>query len=200
MELSDFLQALPIRPEYRERVVHVEQLPPQMAQWSEPTQPLPAPLQQALRARGLNRLYAHQADAVDAVRAGRHVGVVTATASGKTLCYHLPTLERINADPRSRALYLFPTKALAQDQLRSLHELTNEQLPHIKAAIYDGDTPHNGRASIRASANIVLSNPDMLHVGILPNHGAWSRFLSRLAVVVIDEAHVYRGCLAHILR
>jgi len=193
MELSDFLQALQFRPEYRERVVHVEHLPPQMAQWAEPQQPLAGPLQHALHARGLNRLYAHQAAAVDAIRAGKHVGVVTATASGKTLCYHLPTLERIHADPRSRALYLFPTKALAQDQLRSLHELTNEHLPHVKAAIYDGDTPQNGRANIRASANIVLSNPDMLHVGMLPNHGAWSRFLSRLAVVVIDEAHVYRG-------
>ncbi|HEY0736791.1 MAG TPA: DEAD/DEAH box helicase [Herpetosiphonaceae bacterium] len=193
MNLSDFLQRLQSLPEYRERLIHVERLSPQMAQWAEPAEPLPEPLQAALRAQGIHKLYSHQAQAIDLARSGRHLGIVTATASGKTLCYHLPTLEAIHADPRSRALYLFPTKALAQDQLRALRELTGSELPHIRAAIYDGDTAKSERTTIRASANILLSNPDMLHVGILPNHATWSRFFSRLKVVVIDEAHVYRG-------
>ena len=193
MNLSDFLQRLQALPEYRERLIHVERISPQMAQWAAPAEPLPTPIEAALRAQGIQQLYSHQAEAIDLARSGRHFGVVTATASGKTLCYHLPTLEAIHADPRSRALYLFPTKALAQDQLRALRELTGDELPHIRAAIYDGDTAKNERTTIRASANILLSNPDMLHLGILPNHATWSRFFSRLKVVVIDEAHVYRG-------
>jgi DEAD/DEAH box helicase domain-containing protein len=193
MNLSDFITMLRSQPEYRERLIHIEQLGPQMAQWAEPAVPLAAPLQAALAAQGINRLYRHQAQALDLARSRRHLAVVTATASGKTLCYHLPTLEAIHDDPRSRALYLFPTKALAQDQLRALRELTGTHLPHIRAAIYDGDTPQSERSTVRASANIVLSNPDMLHIGVLPNHATWSRFFSRLQVVVIDEAHVYRG-------
>lgn len=193
MNISGFVDVLRARPEYRERIIHVEQLGPQMAQWSTPQVPLSGPVRAALASRGIHQLYDHQAQALDLARGGAHVGVVTATASGKTLCYHLPTLEALHADPRARALYLFPTKALAQDQLRALRELTGAQLPHLRAAIYDGDTPQNERGTIRASANIILSNPDMLHLGMLPNHGAWSRFLSRLKLVVIDEAHIYRG-------
>jgi DEAD/DEAH box helicase domain-containing protein len=193
MNLSLFLDQLRARPEYRERIVHSERVHPRIAEWADPELPLPAALRDALAAGGITRLYSHQARAVDLARERRHLGVVTATASGKTLCYHLPTLESLLRDPRARALYLFPTKALAQDQLRALRELAGDRLPHVRAAIYDGDTPQSDRSSIRATANIILSNPDMLHVGILPNHGAWSRFLSRLRVVVIDEAHVYRG-------
>ncbi len=194
MKISDIIQVIGARPEYRERIVHTERLGGRMAEWAAPAQPLTRPLQAALAAQGIEQLYRHQAEAVDLARAGQHLGVVTATASGKTLCYHLPTLEALLADPRSRALYLFPTKALAQDQLRALHELAGTHLPHLRAAIYDGDTPQAERSAARSSANIVLSNPDMLHVGILPNHDrGWSRFLSRLKVVVIDEAHVYRG-------
>ncbi len=193
MSLSDFVRALRDQPEWRARIAHTERIGPRAAVWAAPALPLPQPLRDALAAQGITRLYSHQARAVDLARAGRHLGVVTATASGKTLCYHLPTLEALLGDPRARALYLFPTKALAQDQLRALRELAGDHLPHVRAAIYDGDTPQHERGSIRATANIILSNPDMLHVGILPNHGAWSRFLSRLRVVVIDEAHVYRG-------
>jgi len=193
MNLLSFVKLLETLPEHRERIVHIERLHPQMAQWAEPARPLVEPLRAALGEQGIASLYTHQAAALDAVRSGAHVGVVTATASGKTLCYHLPTLEAVHNDPRTRALYLFPTKALAQDQLRALHELVGDRLPHVRAAIYDGDTPPGERSSIRASSNIILSNPDMLHLAILPNHASWSRFLSRLAVVVIDEAHVYRG-------
>jgi len=119
--------------------------------------------------------------------------VVTPTASGKTLCYNIPVLDTILAQKGCRALYLFPTKALAQDQLRSLRELTIEQKIKLNYATFDGDTPQNERAAIKRSAEIVLSNPDMVHLGILPNHSAWKEFFSRLRYVVIDEAHVYRG-------
>lgn len=193
MNLSSFITTLLDRPEHRERIVHVERLGPQMAQYAAPDAPLPAPLQAALAARNIARLYDHQAQAVDLARAGQHFGVVTATASGKTLCYHLPTLEALHENPRARAMYLFPTKALAQDQLRALRELAGDHLPHVRPAIYDGDTPQNERSTIRTSANVLLTNPDMLHIGILPNHATWSRFLSRLKIVVIDEAHIYRG-------
>jgi DEAD/DEAH box helicase domain-containing protein len=192
VEFSEALREIRADPASRERIVHVEEQGPQAALHAEVEPPLAPPIQRALAAQNIVRLYTHQAQAVNAARRGEHVGVVTATASGKTLCYHLPTLEALLADPRQRALYLFPTKALAQDQLRSLHALT-QHLPHIRAALYDGDTPQAERAAIRAGANIILSNPDMLHVGILPNHERWRRMLAHLRVVVIDEAHIYRG-------
>ena len=192
MNLSGVLRALRDDPANRERIVHVHEQSPRAALYEDLASPLPTALNIALVGRGITRLYVHQARAVEAARQESNVGVVTATASGKTLCYHLPTLEALLAEPRDRALYLFPTKALAQDQLRSLCELA-AGLPHIRAAIYDGDTPQAERAGIRAGANIVLSNPDMLYVGILPHHARWSRFLSRLRLVVVDEAHLYRG-------
>ncbi len=194
MQITEIIQVLRSRPEHRERIAHIEYRGGRAAEWGTPAEPLATPLRDALLSQGIEHLYRHQATALDVARAGRSFGVVTATASGKTLCYHLPTLETLLSDPRSRVLYLFPTKALAQDQLRALRELAGERLPHIRAAIYDGDTPQAERSSARAGANILLSNPDMLHMGILPNHDrGWSRFLSRLKVVVIDEAHVYRG-------
>ena len=119
-----------------------------------------------------------------------HTIVTTGTASGKSLCFNLPVLHMLSLDPRARALYLYPTKALAQDQARRLAEL---RTPPLRHAIYDGDTPRAERAAIRKRSNLVLTNPDMLHVGILPNHGAWGDFLANLALVVVDEAHVYRG-------
>ena len=138
-------------------------------------------------------LYSHQATAVDAARSGKNVMVVTPAASGKTLCYNLPVLQTILTEKGSRALYLFPTKALAQDQLRSLTELVSLLPPRIRLATFDGDTPPEDRPQIKRTAQIVLTNPDMLHLGILPNHQSWSRFFHRLKYVVIDEAHVYRG-------
>ena len=156
-------------------------------------EPLPGDLhprvRAALTARGVTQLYQHQAEAFEAVADGPFV-VTTGTASGKSLCFNLPTLDLLSHDRYARALYLYPTKALAQDQARALHDLG---LDAIRPAIYDGDTPRNERAQIRRRSNVVLTNPDMLHVGILPNHAAWANFLSNLAVVVVDEAHVYRG-------
>ena len=192
MSLTSFLHDLRHDPNNHERIVHVEQQSPRAAEYADLDPPPAPPLAAALHRQGITRLYCHQAAAVAAARSGDNVGVVTATASGKTLCYHLPTLEALLADPRRRALYLFPTKALAQDQLRALKELA-AGLPILRPAIYDGDTPQAERSSIRASANVLLSNPDMLHVGILPNHERWRRMLQHLHLVVIDEAHLYRG-------
>ncbi|HEX8106018.1 MAG TPA: DEAD/DEAH box helicase [Solirubrobacteraceae bacterium] len=143
----------------------------------------------ALARREIHQLYAHQAKALHAAWAGPTI-VTTGTASGKSLCFNLPTLDVLSRDAKARALYLYPTKALAQDQARALHALG---VKRARPAIYTGDTPREERAAIRRRANVVLTNPDMLHVGILPNHAAWANFFTNLAVVVVDEAHVYRG-------
>jgi DEAD/DEAH box helicase domain-containing protein len=147
-------------------------------------------LEAALRARGIDALFTHQAESLAAARRGEHVVVATGTASGKTLAFNLPVLDALAADPKLRALYLYPTKALAQDQARSLAEL---KVPRLKPAIYDGDTEHDRRWQIRKWANAILTNPDMLHVGVLPHHDRWADVLANLRYVVVDEAHVYRG-------
>jgi DEAD/DEAH box helicase domain-containing protein len=158
------------------------------------TAPLPAglhpKLRAALEARGVHELYEHQAEAWEAAARSEHVAVVTGTASGKSLAFNLPVLDALAREPKRRAIYLYPTKALAQDQLRSLTDL---KVPRIRAAIYDGDTEAERRWQIRKWSNLVLSNPDMLHVGVLPHHDRWGDVLANLAYVVVDEAHVYRG-------
>jgi DEAD/DEAH box helicase domain-containing protein len=167
--------------------------------------PLPDDLhprvREALEAQGVEALYAHQAEAWESARRGEHLIVTTGTASGKTLAFNLPVLDALANEPKSRALYLYPTKALAQDQLRALGSL---RLPKLRAAIYDGDTPADRRWQVRKWANLILSNPDMLHVGVLPHHDRWGDVLSNLAYVIVDEAHVYRGVfgshVANVLR
>jgi len=154
---------------------------------------LDAGLKEVLRRRGIEQLYSHQAEAIDAVLAGRNVAVVTPTASGKTLCYNLPVLQTLLGDPEARALYLFPTKALAQDQLDELHGLVTALGADIKTFTYDGDTPADARRSVRAAGHIVVTNPDMLHTGILPHHTKWLKLFENLRYVVIDELHQYRG-------
>ncbi|MBM3218959.1 MAG: DEAD/DEAH box helicase [Candidatus Rokubacteria bacterium] len=158
--------------------------------------PFPASLDprlgEALRARGITALYSHQARAWELVEKGEHVVVVTPTASGKTLCYNLPVLQALVQQPDARVLYLFPTKALAQDQLAELEQLA-KQLPELKMFTYDGDTPQDARRAVRARANLVLTNPDMLHSGILPHHTKWATLFQSLRFVVIDELHAYRG-------
>jgi DEAD/DEAH box helicase domain-containing protein len=162
----------------------------------------------ALASRGIEQLYTHQAEAFAHVLAGRNVVAITPTASGKTLCYNAPVLDAILKDPSTRALYLFPTKALAQDQLAELHGLS-ELVAHdtdlnIGVFTYDGDTPSDARRAIRGKAHVVLSNPDMLHSGILPHHPRWAKLFENLRFVIIDELHAYRGVfgshLANILR
>ena len=158
---------------------------------------------EALKARGVQQLYSHQAKAFDTVAKGEHLVVVTPTASGKTLCYNLPVLQALVQQPDARVLYLFPTKALAQDQLAELMELS-KSLPDMRMFTYDGDTPQDARRSVRARANLVLTNPDMLHSGILPHHTKWVNLFQNLKYVVIDELHAYRGVfgshLANVLR
>ncbi len=145
---------------------------------------------QGLRSLGVSHLYSHQAEALQAVFHSPII-VTTSTASGKSLCFNLPTLEVLCRDPKARALYIYPTKALAQDQARALQAFALQH--RIRPAIYDGDTPKQARAEIRRSSNVVITNPDMLHLGILPNHQSWAQLFSNLALVVVDEAHVYRG-------
>jgi len=165
-------------------------------------------LQAALSARGIGQLYTHQADAFAHVLAGRNVVTITPTASGKTLCYNAPVLDAILKDASTRALYLFPTKALAQDQLAELHALsqlvTQDSDLQVGVFTYDGDTPSDARRAIRGKAHVVLSNPDMLHAGILPHHPRWAKLFENLRFVVIDELHAYRGVfgshLSNILR
>jgi DEAD/DEAH box helicase domain-containing protein len=147
-------------------------------------------LRDALSTRGISELYTHQAEAWEAAQRGEHVIVTTGTASGKTLAFNLPVLDALAREPKNRALYLYPTKALAQDQARALGELS---VPRVRAAIYDGDTPPERRSQIRKWANLVLTNPDMLHIGVLPRHDLWADVLHNLRYVVVDEAHVYRG-------
>ncbi|HEV2414093.1 MAG TPA: DEAD/DEAH box helicase [Candidatus Dormibacteraeota bacterium] len=147
----------------------------------------------ALARRGIDRLYSHQAEAYTAVRRGRHLVVVTPTASGKTLCYNLPVLQRLLEDPEKRALYLFPTKALAQDQLAELGALKSGLPIDVRVDTYDGDTPPGRRTAIREAGHIVMTNPDMLHTGLLPHHTRWRRLFSSLEFVIVDELHTYRG-------
>ncbi|MEJ5223672.1 MAG: DEAD/DEAH box helicase [Anaerolineales bacterium] len=179
--------------------------PPRPAHLQPIPTDLPAPLTVALRARGITHLYSHQAAAWEHARRGENVILSTGTASGKTLAYTLPVLASLLEHPTGRALYLFPTKALAQDQLSALNEqltAVRRQPPHAPApaaAIYDGDTPQTQRPGIRKSASIVLTNPDMLHTGILPHHTNWADFFRNLRFVIIDEAHTYRGVFgAHV--
>ncbi|MCB9101703.1 MAG: DEAD/DEAH box helicase [Anaerolineales bacterium] len=203
MNPTDFLNQLKKDRAYQNQLVHVERLGGRGARYASLEKPLLRSLVEAIKAGGAERLYSHQAQAIDAARAGRHVVVATSTASGKTLCYNVPVLEAVAANYQARAIYLFPTKALAQDQLRSLKNLTQRfkaaaennggPLPTLRFGTYDGDTPQNSRTRLRREGNIILTNPDMLHVGILPNHRLWSHFLKNLKFVVVDEAHIYRG-------
>ena len=189
-------------------VTAVQRLAPIEASYAPFPDGVDARLQRALRARGIEQLYTHQAEAISHALAGRHVVTVTPTASGKTLCYNVPVLSSIFADSSSRALYLFPTKALAQDQLAELHQLAElsavEGAGDIGVFTYDGDTPQDARRAIRSRAHVVLSNPDMLHSGILPHHPRWAKLFENLRYVIIDELHAYRGVfgshLANLMR
>jgi DEAD/DEAH box helicase domain-containing protein len=169
-----------------------------------PTPPLAPGILRALEARGIERLYSHQTRAIRSALAGRHVIVSTPTASGKSLCFHVPVLQAMAEDPNAHALYLFPTKALARDQEAGLRELMRASGVEAGAIVYDGDTPGDARRAARERARILLTNPDMLHTGILPHHASWARTLQNLRYVVVDEIHTYRGVfgshVANVLR
>ena len=192
----EYVQALLDREEYARQVTGHRILEEEPAHLAATRRPLPRALQDVLTALGVPGLYSHQAEALDLVRQGRDVVVTTPTASGKTLTYNLPFLERRLEDPDATALYLFPLKALAQDQKKSLDALTLHWPEHARptVALYDGDTPEAQRTKIRKQPPAVLiTNPEMLHLGILPHHERWTTFLASLSLVVLDEAHIYRG-------
>src|SRR5579884_4145117 len=165
---------------------------------------IPTRVADVLRSRGVEKLYSHQAVAATLAQDGKNVMVVTPTASGKTLCYNLPILTALAENPEARALYLFPTKALSQDQLVELNCWTEKLGDDLRTFTFDGDTPQDARKAIRARANLVITNPDMLHTGILPHHTRWERLFENLNYVVIDELHTYRGVfgshLANVIR
>ena len=205
MDAAALLHHLITLPNYREQIVYTEHIPSRDATFGKLDKSLSLALQVRLESSGISSLYSHQAKALNAIFAGKNVIIATPSASGKTLCYHLATFDAILSDKDSRALYVFPTKALAQDQLRSLKQIAcPEILPPEAVATFDGDTPHVERTGIRKQARVVLTNPDMFHIGVLPNHQSWSMLFRHLKYVVIDEAHVYRGVfgshVANILR
>ncbi len=190
---STFLARLKSDKAYCNQIIHVEHLAPRAARYGKLSRRLSPMLADALKKLRIEKLYAHQAQAINLAREGHDVVVATGTASGKTLCYNIPVLDAILTDAHARALYLFPTKALAQDQLRALNELNAALGKRVRFGTYDGDTERSKRATLRKSAHILLTNPDMLSVGILPNHQLWAQFFAHLRYIVIDEAHVYRG-------
>ena len=201
MDACDVLDTLAADPDLAGRLVHRELLPAREAQFGELAYPLPREVRDRVVARGIDRFYAHQAEAIDRLRAGTSVVVSTGTASGKSLCYQVPIVESVVTDRRDTALLVFPTKALAHDQLRALRSWL---VPGLRAVTFDGDTDFDDRAWARKNANVVLTNPDMLHVGILPSHQRWATFFMRLRYVVVDELHTLRGIfgshVAHVLR
>ena len=188
----------------------IRRLPARVGEFVEFPEALAPVLRQALTSRGIRQLYTHQGAAFEIAMSGRNLVVVTPTASGKTLCYNLPVLNRLIEDPAARAMYLFPTKALAEDQLQEFQAAVDATSPFgaagsdLRAFTYDGDTPQDARRAIRERANVVLTNPDMLHAGILPHHTKWAKAFENLRYIVIDELHYYRGVfgshLANILR
>ena len=171
----------------------IRQLAARPGEFEDVPPEVPAPLREVLARRGIEQLYVHQAECFQEVREGRNVVVVTPTASGKTLCYNLPILYQLLMDSEARALCIFPTKALAEDQLHEFHAVVEGMGSSIRAFTYDGDTPQDARKAIRERANVVLTNPDMLHAGILPHHTKWAKLFENLRYIVIDELHTYRG-------
>jgi len=202
--VREILEQLAARDAAGEVITAVHHIPAREAQWAEMPAWVRPELAAAYRAKGVERLYIHQAKAAEDVRGRRNIVVVTPTASGKTICYNLPVLNAVLENADTRALYLFPTKALAQDQLAELHDLS-ARLDHCFGVFtYDGDTPADARKAIRERGHIVLTNPDMLHTGILPHHTRWTRLFENLRYIVLDELHTYRGVfgshLANVLR
>jgi DEAD/DEAH box helicase domain-containing protein len=204
LALSDALAEIERAASRYPAITALRHFPAREAHYDEFPPALRSELRQALERRGIDKLYSHQRECFDRVRSGENVVVVTPTASGKTLCYNLPVLDTVLREPEARALYLFPTKALSQDQLAELRSMIDALGVDIRTFTYDGDTPQDARKAIRSRAHLVVTNPDMLHSGILPHHPKWVKLFENLRYVVIDEIHAYRGVfgshLANILR
>ncbi|PJA76218.1 ATP-dependent helicase [bacterium CG_4_9_14_3_um_filter_65_15] len=204
MNLRQLLDQLRRDRRFMDNVTRWEVIPPREAEYADFPAAVDPRLVEVLKGRGIERLYSHQAAAVRSIAAGRSVVIPTPTASGKTLCYNLPVLGTMLNDPQARALYLFPTKALSQDQMHEVHDLVTALGADIKTYTFDGDTPGTARKAIRSSGHIVVTNPDMLHQGILPHHTLWVKLFENLRYVVVDEVHQYRGVfgshVANVLR
>lgn len=192
-DLSTVIDELKSDGRFLSSVTHWETIPPRPGSYVPLPESLDGRLREALERRGIRRLYSHQAQSFEAVTSGKNVVVVTPTASGKTLCYNLPVLNTLLDEMEARALYLFPTKALSQDQQAELGEIVIGAEVGVHVATYDGDTPQSVRVAARDNGRIIITNPDMLHSGILPNHPKWIKFFSSLRYIVVDEIHVYRG-------
>ena len=204
MQLADILTSLRLNRDFMEQVVAWERMPARKAIPAELDIDLPLSLRRALHHRGVDHFYSHQVEAISAVARGSHVVISTATASGKSLCYTVPVLSRMMQNPAVRALYLFPTKALAHDQLAETATLVKDGSLPVEVNSYDGDTPQSKRRQIRSAGGILLTNPDMLHAGILPHHPSWRGLFANLQFVILDEMHTYRGIfgshVANVLR
>jgi len=205
MDAQIFIDRLNGRRFFRGQIAHVENLPPRKARFAHVANGLDPAIDAALAGDGISQLYSHQASAIDLVNSGWSVVIVTGTASGKTLCYNIPIVQALLNDPAATALMLYPTKALAQDQLKAVGRLGDRvRGVDFLVGTYDGDTPTPLRRKLRNAGNIVLTNPDMLHQGVLPHHARWNRFFANLKYIVVDELHAYRGVfgshLANVMR
>lgn len=204
MNTEQLLDYLKSQPDFMANVTHWATLPARPARYADFPAGFDARLKAVLNARGIAQLYSHQRRALDLAQAGRDFVVITPTASGKTMCYNLPVLSRVLRDPEARALYLFPTKALSSDQVAELYEIIRAMDAPVRAFTFDGDTPVSARKAIRQAGHIVVTNPDMLHSGILPHHTKWVKLFENLRYIVIDEIHAYRGLfgsnLANVIR
>ncbi len=204
MNLEQMLQLFKSSEKMTENITSWVELPAKEAVYADFPDFIDERIKSALKRRGVRKLYSHQASAIQAVHDGNDIVVVTPTASGKTMCYNVPVMDAILKDEASRALFLFPTKALSQDQTSELHELITEAGVDVKTFTYDGDTPQSARRAIRQAGHIVVTNPDMLHSGILPHHTKWTKLFENLKFIVIDEVHHYRGVfgshLANVIR
>jgi len=192
-DVSHILDFLKSHPEIGPRIEHIHNILASKGQYADFPDDLDERIVRAVRSRGIEQLYSHQRVCWDHIRDGDNIVVVTPTASGKTLCYNLPVLQSVLNDPGAKALYLFPTKALSQDQVAELNEVVDEMGEPIKVYTFDGDTPQSARQAIRKQGNVVVTNPDMLHQGILPHHTKWISLFQDLKFVIIDELHIYRG-------
>ena len=195
MNLEQVLDLIRSDPQLKANITCWQKILPKEAEYAEFPQSLNPKLIEILNERGIQKLYTHQSSAIIQLQEGKNVVVVTPTASGKTLCYNIPVINAISEDNDTRALYLFPTKALSQDQLAELYEIVQALGVDIKTYTFDGDTPAAARKAIRTAGHIVITNPDMLHQGILPNHTKWIKLFENLKYIVVDELHYYRGVL-----
>ncbi|WP_271852741.1 DEAD/DEAH box helicase [Planococcus maritimus] len=202
--IPEILAEWKVEPEMMERIYHWHTKPEKPASYADFPEAMHESLKRALRKKGIEQLYTHQRQAFDLAQSGQSFTAVTPTASGKSYCYHLPVLHKILNDPNARALYLFPTKALAQDQKSDLHDLIEKTEQSILSYTYDGDTSPSIRTKVRKAGQIVMTNPDMLHSGILPHHTKWVSLFENLHYIVIDELHTYKGVfgthVAHVIR